>query len=165
VCDAPCLSACFERAMEQSRPSPQRPWSLAIAWDEFCPGNKLQVEPSRKIMVLSFTFLELGQGPVSGGLAWATPVVVRTTVLRQIIGGWPNLLRRFLNRILLGANGLATSGFPLQLASGAILPVFARVTNLLSDGEGLRMGLDWKGHASFKPCFRHYNVWMKDRCT
>jgi hypothetical protein len=40
--------------------------------------------------------------------------------------------------------------------------LFARLTNLLSDGDGLRMAFDWKGASSLKPCFKHYNVFKKD---
>jgi len=162
VSEAPLLSECFKHAAARSPPSRDRPWSLVLAWDEFCPGNKLQVDPSRKAMVLSFTFLELGQDCISNGLAWITPVVVRTAILRKVTGAWPNFLRRFLRRILVGPNGLASVGMPLVLADGTSLPLFANVAGLLSDGDGLRAGLDWKGHAGLKPCLRHYNVWKLD---
>ena len=44
--------------------SRDRPWSLLVGFDEFVPGNKLQLQPSRKAMNLSFTFLELGSDSV-----------------------------------------------------------------------------------------------------
>ena len=162
MAEAPLLSECFKHAAARKKPSPDRPWSLVVAWDEFCPGNKLQIDPSRKAMVLSFTFLELGQDAISSGLGWMTPIVVRNRILRDIAGGWPNLLRRFLRRILTSPDGLAVAGMPIVLADGTSLPLFANLACLLSDGEGLRAGLDWKGHASLKPCLRHYNVWKLD---
>lgn len=162
VSESVALASVFEAAKLKGPSSPLRPWSLVLAWDEFCPGNKLQIDPSRKCMVLSFTFVQLGQAAISDGLAWVTPVVVRTKILKEVVGGWPNLLRRFLRRILLGPSGLATSGFPLLLPDGTSLPLFAKLSNLMSDGDGLRSGLDWRGHASLKPCFRHFNVWKKD---
>ena len=54
------LQAVFRSALAASPCSPDRPWSLVIAFDEFVPGNKLQLQPSRKSMNLSFTFAELG---------------------------------------------------------------------------------------------------------
>lgn len=37
-----------------------------------------------------------------------------------------------------------------------------RLACLLSDGDGLRQALDWKGSSSFKPCFVHDNILKKD---
>jgi hypothetical protein len=33
---------------------------------------------------------------------------------------------------------------------------------LLSDGDGLRQALSWRGAASLKPCIKHPNVCKKD---
>ena len=54
-----------------------------------------------------------------------------------------------------------TAGVPIMISGRPIL-LFARLTDLLSDGDGLRMAFDWKGASSMKPCFKHYNVFMKD---
>ncbi len=37
-------------------------------------------------MVLSFTFLELGQAAMMNGTAWLTPVCVRTSKIGQVAG-------------------------------------------------------------------------------
>ena len=37
---------------------------MIVGYDEFVPGNKLQLQSSRMAMNLSFTFLELGSGGV-----------------------------------------------------------------------------------------------------
>ncbi len=47
-------------------------------------GNKLQLDHSRSSMILSFTFLELGQSAVSDGSGWVTPVCVRTAILDEV---------------------------------------------------------------------------------
>jgi len=57
--------------------------------------------------------------------------------------------------------GLATSGLQLDLEDGPVL-VFSCLSNLLSDGDGLRMVFDWKGASGLKPCLKHYNVFKKD---
>lgn len=111
-------------------------------------------------MVLSFTFRELGQEAVMTGKAWFTCVVLRSCVLDTVVGGWASCLRVFLERQLLGRNGLSTVGCPLSLGGENRL-LYARLTNLLSDGDGLRQALDWKGAAGLKACFKHVNVFKK----
>ena len=67
------------------------------------------------------------------------------------------MLRIFLERFLLGPCGLASEGLTIKVGDEHRV-LFCRPTNLLSDGDGLRIGLDWKGAASMKPCFKHFNV-------
>lgn len=130
-------------------------------FDEFAPGNKLVTDNRRKCMVLSFTFLQLGQHAISNGVAWITPSVLRSVVLADIRGGWSACLRAYLERQLLDTtDGLATAGCPLQI-KGRTIVLYARLTNLLSDGDGLRQALDWRGASSLKPCIRHHNVFKK----
>lgn len=155
------LNALFTEAVRRSPPSLDKPWSLVVAFDEFAPGNKLKVDNRRKTMVLSFSFLELGQFALNNGAVWQTPVCLRTTLIHQVEGGWPRFLRDYLRRQLFGPSGLATAGVPLEL-DGRVVLLHARLTNILSDGDGLRQALDWRGHSSLKPCFKHFNVFKKD---
>lgn len=68
----------------------------------------------RKAMVLSFTFLELGQAALSAEWAWFTPIVVRTTMMNDVAGGWSAMLAVFLHRLLLSpGGGLLTAGVAL----------------------------------------------------
>lgn len=60
-------------------------------------------------------------------------------------------------RLLLGPTGFSSAGVPIELRSG-VATIFARVANLLTDGDGFRVSYDWKGHASMKPCFKHWNA-------
>ena len=114
-------------------------------------------------MVLSFSFMELGQLALSVDDAWITPLVVRTSVMKNIIGGWSHVLRVFLETLLLGPHGLETSGVPLVL-NGVPVLFFAKLGTLLSDGDGHRTALDWRGAQCLKPCVKHFNVWKKDGC-
>lgn len=43
------------------------------------------------------------------------------------------------------------------------LALVARLANLLSDGDGFRAALQWRGGASMKPCFKHDNVLKRER--
>jgi hypothetical protein len=159
---SPALNRLFTEAVRISPPSVKKPWSLVVGFDEFVPGNKLKVDNRRKTMVLSFSFLELGQAALSQGLAWQTPVCLRASLIHSVVGGWSHFLKVYLQRQLVGPCGLSTSGVALVL-SGQPVMLFARFTNLLSDGDGLRQALDWRGHGSLKPCFKHCNVFKKDR--
>ena len=139
----------------------EHPWRLVVAWDEFSPGNKLKVDNTRKCMNLSFSFVELGQTALTQNWAWFTCVCLRSHMIARTRGGWSAYLRAFLRIQMLSAGGLATGGVPLCIGGNTIM-LYARVANLLSDGDGLRSALDWKGHASMKPCFRHSNIFKTE---
>ena len=47
-------------------------------------GNKFQLDRTRDTMVLSFSFLELGQLAVSNGSAWLTPICIRAVMLDKV---------------------------------------------------------------------------------
>ena len=72
------------------------------------------------------------------------------------------MLRLFLERLLVGPCGFATVGVPL-LIDGEHRLVFARLTNLLSDGDGHRQALGLEGASGLKQCFKHFKVFKKDR--
>lgn len=115
-------------------------------------------------MVLSVSFLQLGQFALTSGDAWVTLAVVRTTgVIDCVVGGWSAMLRVLLEHLFLGDLGLATVGLPLNLSQQAPVMLFAALTNFLADGDGLRSAYDWRGASSLKPCLVHHNVLKKVR--
>lgn len=162
ISESGALQSAYASAVRTRPPTSQQPWNLIVAWDEFAPGNKLAIDNSRKCLVVSIAFQELGQDLINNGLAWCTPAVIRTQTIKAVAGGMSNVLRTFLVHLMLGPAGLSTSGIPLEIG-GCIVPLFAKVGNLMSDGDGIRAGFDWRGHASIKPCLKHFNVLKKDR--
>ena len=143
-----------------ARPCTQaQPWSLLMGWDEFVPGNKLNPQPRRKTMCLSFSFEELSPY-LHLDAAWVTPVAVRSDLIKEVNGGWSAMLKEYLKLQLLGATGIATGGVPLRIFGNDVL-IFAKVGAMVSDGDGLRLALEWNGAAGVKPCFRHPNVLSK----
>lgn len=162
ISESGALQSVYASAVSARPPTIQQPWNLIVAWDEFAPGNKLAIDNTRKCLVVSIAFRELGQDHINSGLAWCTPAVIRTHTIKAVAGGMSNVLRTFLMHLMLGPAGLSTSGIPLEIG-GRIVPLFARVGNLMSDGDGIRAGFDWRGHASIKPCLKHFNVLKKDR--
>jgi hypothetical protein len=157
------LADVYERALAMHPCTMASPWSIIVAWDEFTPGNVLRGDNKRKVMNLSFSFLQLGHTALTSNWGWFTPVALRSTMISSIRGGWSACLAVFLRVLLSGVNGLSLSGMPLQLNGDRVVLLHGRLTNLLSDGAGLAEGYDWRGHASLKPCFVHYNVMMKAR--
>jgi hypothetical protein len=158
-----CATSQFHcQAVARHPPNRHRPWKLIIGCDEFIAGNALAPDNRRKTMVLSFSFVELGQVALSCGSAWMIPVVMRTSTINQVDGGMSNVMRVFLRRLLLGPEGLATVGVPL-LINGQHTMLFASVAAMLADGDGHRQVWNWRGAGSLKPCFVHFNTWKKDQ--
>ena len=71
------------------------------------------------------------------------------------------MLGRFLEVVLLGAQGLSTAGIPITIF-GEIYILKARLEIVFTDGDGHRAGLQWRGASSLRCCLRHGNVLMLD---
>ena len=154
------MRSVFEAAARRRPCNANNPWSLVVAFDEFSPGKQMKSDNLRKVMNLSFSFLELGSRALSTDVAWVTPVVVRHSVIREVAGGWCHMLRQYLRLHLCGPTGIATAGTPLHL-NGKPFVLFAKLTHLLADCDGFQYALAWRGTSSTKPCPRHWNVLMK----
>ena len=60
VAQSTALQHVFKEALRRRPCSQERPWGLVVGFDEHIPGNKLALQPQRKSMHLSFSFVELG---------------------------------------------------------------------------------------------------------
>jgi len=132
-------------------------WSCIVTFDEVVPGNKLKLNNQRKAMTLCFSFLELGRRCLQIPCVWLLPVFCRASLYNKVEGGWSYFLCIYLERQFLSANGLQTAGIPLKL-KGQWFLLKAKLVHLLSDGDGLRISLNWKGAGSLRPCWCHWNV-------
>ena len=112
-------------------------------------------------MVTSFSFLELGLENLGRDAAWMTPAISLHTNILSTKGGWSCMLKLLLKLLLVGTHGLQSVGVSFT-AQGRDFVLFGRLAVLLSDGDGLREALDWKGHAGVKLCFRHWNIVNKN---
>ncbi len=117
VTECPPMRVLYLRALRDHPP----PWRLVICFDEFVPGNKFKVDNGRKLMDLSFSFLELGSQALSNASMWITPMVIRHCKLAESAGGWSHCLARFLQRQLLSRTGLQRVGVPLILGGEAFV--------------------------------------------
>ena len=154
------MQALFGNVLRRHPCSPEAPWQLIVTWDEFTAGNPLKPHNSRKTMVCNMTFQELGPALKSTN-CWWTVAVAKTTVLNKVVGGWSRMLRDLLKLTLCSPTGMQTIGLPLTIGD-RIVTVYARTGCMLSDGDGLRLALQWMGASSLHACFRHWNVLKKD---
>ena len=157
---SPAMQELFSNALQRYPCSASSPWRLLVTWDEFTPGSLLRPQNQRKGMVVNISFQELGTA-LHNDNCWWTVAVVKTKTIGKVLGGWSRMLRDLLKMVLVSPTGIQTAGMPLDI-KGQIVNVYAKVGVLLSDGDGLRMALQWMGTSSLHPCFRHWNVLKKN---
>jgi len=109
------LQTMYRDALMLNPCSPTRPWDVCIAFDESVPGKVLAPNNARKFMVLSYNFLQLGQESLWHDDTWMTPVILRTSLIKEVAGGWSAMLRLFLHRSLFSDTGIATAGTPIDI--------------------------------------------------
>jgi hypothetical protein len=149
------LQRVYSEAAEWSGSSAE--WRMIIGFDEYVPGCKFDGNNQRKCMNVYFNFLDLGKGILCHDCTWFVPISVRTSMIKQVEGGWSYMLRIFLRVLLLSDGGFGDlTGVPL-LVQGRLLSIRANVRIIISDGDGIRQALDWRGYNSLTPCFRHWN--------
>ena len=88
-------------------------------------------------MVVSCSFLEVGQAYLSDDAAWMTPAIIRSSILHTIEGGWGRMLSLFLHHLLKGPLGFSTAGAAVELDDGPLV-IYAKLSVLLTDREGWR---------------------------
>lgn len=139
--------------------SAERPWHVVMGFDEFAPGSQLQVDNARKCMNLYFNFLELGQRCLQQDCTWMVVCAARHELMVRVVGGWSRMLGLLLEHAFLRRDGFS-HGVVVVIA-GKQHRIFAKLANLLSDGDGLRLAYCWKGASGLKPCLNHWNVLKK----
>ena len=159
VAASPRLQSLLARARREHPCRMDHHWRMVIAFDEYSPGNNFNCDNGRKPMVLSYSFMELGT-ELHSELVWFTPVVLRSKMIHTIDGGWSACLRNYVIRHCYSTSGISTAGIPLTIQGQSVL-LFASVSNFLSDADGFRVALDWKGCGSLKPCVKHFSILKK----
>ena len=84
-----------------------------------------------------------------------TPIVVRTSRMKNVIGHWSYMLRIFFRMLLCGNQGGLTVGATV-MAGGMPLTIFFKIAAVGSDYDGIRIGWDWKGANGLRMCLRCY---------
>ncbi len=155
--ECPNLALIYAKAIRRHPCSEQRPWSFVVVFDEFTPGSICHPQRHRKTMNLAFNFLEVGPAALSVGSTWMIPVTVRAYKISESVGGWSACLATYLKAHLLGDLSIQTVGVTFRVG-GRMFTVYARLSCLCSDGEGLQYALDLKGPCGIRFCVRCQNI-------
>ena len=158
--ECPQLARMYVARLQAHPCDVNNPWSLIVTYDEMTPGSIAHPQLYRKTLLIAFNFLELGPWCLSTSESWFVPVAVRTKKVHAAVGGFSHCLARFLRTLLLGDLGVQTAGIAFRV-DGKLYKIYARLTNLLADGEGLKYGFDIMGHGGIRPCTRCQNVLRK----
>ena len=141
--------------------SREKPWHIIVGFDEFNPGNATAGTNSKKTMCLYFNFMELGIDALSRAASWMCSCVLSCRMESEIDGRWTRVFADHLEMCFLGTFGLQDVGVLIQ-SEGRSMLLYAKLGIIISDGDGLRKALNWRGASSLRPCFRHDNVIKKD---
>ena len=129
-----------------------------MGFDEFNSGDKLKVfQQGKKMMCLYFSFEELDR--LGSNSTWLPLAAVRTLVLKLFEGGWSKVFTQILHRTFYGRLGLSVVGVAFS-HRGRDYNFFAKLSNILSDGDGLKLVTGWKGASGLRPCLLHSNILM-----
>jgi hypothetical protein len=143
----------------------EAPWRLLFGFDEQTPGSKINADNKRKNMCCVMNFLEVGSDCLEVDQSWFIPVVLRAGFCREVVGGWSAILRRILNRALLGPESFSNHGLLVRFIHEGrpwVKQIKAVLDTALTDGEGHQVALQWNGASSMKPTFDFANVFKKD---
>ena len=111
--------------------------------------------------MLGFAFVEWSEEIVRKEYVWMIPLVVRTSVIRDTVGGWGAMLAKYLQVHLIGPQGLMTAGLVIMI-DGQPLHMHAKLVDVCADYEGICMAWVWMGAAPMRPCLRCANVFRKE---
>ena len=157
---SPGLQDVFGAAARRCPCDSEHLWDILLAFDEFTPGSKFKPKNRRKTMTVSFTIMQLGQNAISHECAWFTFLTLRSTVIADAQGGWSFLLAVLLRLMFCSPLSISKAGVPLRLGGEPFL-MFGRLKVILTDGDGARLALSWRGAGSVRPCWLCRNCWKK----
>ena len=157
------MQAIFMSALKSHPCTLATPWNLLVTWDEFTPGSMHNPGKPKKCMVVNFSFQQLGVA-LHSDRCWWTMAVIRSSILGRVDGGWSRVLRDLLKLTLVGATGMQRVGIPVLIQDAHAI-IYCKVGCLLSDGDGLRMALQWMGASSLHPCFRRWLLFIDLRIS
>ena len=133
-----------------------QPWGLVLYSDEITPGNVLRPDNKRKISAFYVAFKEFGPANLCLEAAWLPLAVLRSSVAKQVKGGFSAVVRVLLASIFGGHQCLQSVGVVLKIGEPRLL--FARLSNILGDEAALKSIWSSKGAAGLFPCFNCKNV-------
>ena len=128
---------------------------LTVCCDEIAPGNALKPTNERKIVAFYWSILQFGR-LVHAEELWLHILVIRSSLMRKIRGGYSQLLAKVSRLFLrhLGTCGWASSC--LFRAWGSFS--FGRLSMVVAGEAGLKQLWSFKGAGGTMMCFKCSNV-------
>lgn len=156
----PLLAERCVKALEDHPSTPANQWHCILGFDEFNCGDKLcSFQLGKKLMCVYFTFAELET--TASNSSWFILAALRTKLVDSFQGGWSKVFTQMLIRTFYGTHGLSTVGVPFSHRGEDFL-FYAKPSNILSDGDGLRQVTGWRGAGSLRPALLHSNILKKN---
>ena len=151
-----------EKLLELWRSKPctkSNPYNLLIYGDELVPGNVLHLDTTRKLFGCQCCIKDFGPQHIHANYNWIPLFCIRHNVASWIPGGMSYVLRMYLRHMMLvekiNDRGVVV---PLDTEAAKHVVLYFKVSNLICDGDALRMLTNWKGAKAKLPCFRCLNV-------
>lgn len=113
-------------------------------------------------MVVAMSFREFPTTALQDERSWFTVATIRSVKIQEVVGGWSRVLKAIIRNMFINENSMGKRGISLSLRGQPVM-LWVKLGRLMSDNEGLKYGLDLKGHAGLRPCLRCFNVWMKGK--
>jgi hypothetical protein len=132
--------------------TPGSKWRIVIYQDGVNPSDGLAKFASRKAAAFYWSFLELGMYALAKEEVWFTITVVRESVMKSILGGYPRVtgicLKFFFDP---DGDDIERAGITVY-PNGEMRTMFAVLGCILADGPALKDVIGSKGHSGMKPC-------------
>ena len=136
--------------------SVESPWRLAVYADEVVPGNALAASNSRKVWVVYFSFLELGQ--LSNENCWCPIAAEPTQGLKLVSAGISQVVKIIIKTFFGLLDYDMRGGVQLEGPTGERIRLFATLSMLLQDGAAQKLIWCCKGESGTKPCMLCRNL-------
>ena len=136
-----------------------RPWHLIVYCDEAVPGAVLRLDNKRKLVCFYVSVREMGPKILKHEAAWLPIALLRSCILKDVEGKLSAAARLLLRRQLVEPDGIRLRGALIdRLNGGEPGIIFAKLGNLLYDGDAYRGLLGTKGLNGLFPCVGCKNV-------
>ena len=145
----------FPRRAPQLRSTLANPWELVLYADEITPGNIAKPDNARKALGIYFTLKDFGPSAVQHVGAWLPFCVIRTGEHRKISGGVSTVVR-----FLLRSTFITEGGGSRGARCGVLGTVYLRFSNLVADGDAIRLITQSFASKALLPCIGCINVFQ-----
>ena len=138
---------------------PHAPANLVIYADEATPGNVLRLDNRRKVLAVYVTLREFGPDLVKHADMWLPLAILRSSQIKDILGGASFCMRTLLRRIFI-TDKVTSEGvlLDLQLPQSRFVRLHLALGNFIGDGDAQRATWSAKGASGNLPCLMCKNV-------